>query len=353
MGEVKGTLAARGYAAHGASGDLVPWDIARRAPGEQDIVLRILYCGICHSDLHAVDNAWGNSRYPLVPGHEIVGEVVWTGSDVRRLRTGDRVAVGTIIDSCRRCAPCVARMEQYCEQFPTLTYNGVDRRTGETTYGGLADGLVVDERFAFRLPETLDPARAAPLLCAGITVYSPLRHWQVGEGTTVGIVGLGGLGHLAIKFARAFGAHVVLFTTSEAKCGDALALGAHEAIVSRDGDAMAEQTNRFDFILDTAPYAHRLDPYLAALKLDGTLCSLGLPATGLDFDPAMLAAGRKRIASSGVGGTTEIEEMLDFCGRAGIAADVEILPTTAVNEAFRRLERGDVRYRFVIDLAAD
>lgn len=344
-------IAAMGFAAHETGGDLSRWSFERRAPRAKDVVIAIRFCGICHSDIHNIHDSWGYSRFPMVPGHEIVGEIIGIGSDVDTLSVGQNVAVGTIVDSCRRCAPCSARLEQYCEEYPTLTYNGVDRISGETTFGGYSDILVVDQRFVYPIPAGLELANVAPLLCAGITTYSPLRHWKIGPGHIVGIVGLGGLGHMAIKFAHALGAHVVLFTISASKCADGLALGADEAILSSDAEAMQEQANRFNFILDTVPVAHRLDPYLNALKLDGTLCSLGIPAAGLNFDPSLLAAGRKQISSSGVGGTEETSEMLAFCAEHGIVSDIELVGFDDIPAAFERLERGDVRYRFVIDIA--
>jgi alcohol dehydrogenase (NADP+) len=349
--ETETRIAAVGFAAHETGGDLSRWSFNRRAPRPKDVVIAIRYCGICHSDIHNIHNSWGYSRYPLVPGHEIVGEVIRVGTGVDNLAVGQNVAVGTIVDSCRHCGPCSNKLEQYCEEYPTLTYNGIDRTSGETTFGGFSNILVVDERFVHPVPASLELANVAPLLCAGITTYSPLRHWNIGPGYTVGVVGLGGLGHMAIKFTHALGAYVVLFTTSASKCADGLALGADEAILSTDAETMQTQANRFDFILDTVPVAHPLNPYLIALKLDGTLCSLGIPAAGLDFDPGLLAAGRKQISSSGVGGTKETSEMLAFCALHGIVSDIELVGFDQIPDAFERLERGDVRYRFVIDIA--
>ena len=341
---------AHGYGAMEKGGSIVPFDFARRATRESDVVVRILYCGICHTDLHSV-NGWGG-EFPLVPGHEIVGEVIETGASVTRLGVGDTVLIGTIVDSCRECDRCRDEMEPYCEKFPTLTYDGIDRVDGTRTRGGYSDVYVADERFVHRLPDGIDPASAAPLVCAGITTYSPLRHWGVGPGQTVGIVGIGGLGHLAIKFARAMGAHVVAFTTSPAKADEARALGAHEVIVSTDEEAMKAQAFRFDFILDTVSTRYPMDPFLLALKFDGTLCSLGIPDS-FDFTPVLLTMGRRRLTSSGVGGTRETREMLDFCAEHGIAADIELVKPAQINDAFERLARGDVRYRFVLDMRAD
>lgn len=340
---------ARGYAALEKGGSIVPWSFERRATRPRDVVVRILYCGVCHSDLHSV-NKWG-AEYPLVPGHEIVGEVMEVGPEVTGFAPGETVLIGTIVDSCRACDRCRDEMESYCEQFPTLTYDGTDRVDGSRTRGGYSDVYVADERFVYHLPAGLDAAAAAPLLCAGITTYSPLRHWEVGPGKTVGIVGIGGLGHLAIKFARAMGAHVVAFTTSAGKVDEALALGAHEVVLSTDEAAMKAQAFRFDFILDTVSSRYPMDPFLLALAFDGTLCSLGIP-DGFDFTPVLLTMGRRRIASSGVGGTRETREMLDFCARHGIVADIELVTPDAINDAFARLEKGDVRYRFVLDLRA-
>ncbi len=341
------TRPARGYAALEQGGSIVPWAFERRATRAQDVVVRILYCGVCHSDIHSV-NKWGN-EYPLVPGHEIVGEVVEVGAEVTRFAPGETVLIGTIVDSCRECDRCRDEMESYCERYPTLTYDGTDRVDGTRTRGGYSDVYVADERFVYHLPAGLDPAAAAPLLCAGITTYSPLRNWEVGPGKTVGIIGIGGLGHLAIKFARAMGAHVVAFTTSPAKRDEALALGAHEVVLSRDEEQMKAQAFRFDFILDTVSSKYLMDPFLLALKFDGTLCSLGIP-DAFDFSPVLLTMGRRRLTSSGVGGTRETREMLDFCAEHGIVADIELITPDAINEAFARLEKGDVRYRFVMDL---
>lgn len=338
---------AKGYAALERGGPVVPWSFERRATRAQDVVVRILYCGVCHTDIHSVGK-WGQ-EFPLVPGHEIVGEVVEVGAEVTRFAPGQTVLIGTIVDSCRVCEPCRNEMEPYCRAYPTLTYDGIDRVDGTRTRGGYSDVYVADERFVHHLPEGLDPAAAAPLLCAGITTYSPLRHWGVGPGTTVGIIGIGGLGHLAVKFARAMGAHVVAFTRSEGKAAEALALGAHEVVLSTDPAQMQAQAFRFDFILDTVSTRYPMDPFLLALKLDATLCSLGIPDS-FDFTPVLLTMGRRRISSSGVGGTRETREMLDFCAEHGIVADVELIKPEQINEAFARLERGDVRYRFVMDL---
>ncbi|TWI65412.1 putative zinc-type alcohol dehydrogenase-like protein [Pseudoduganella lurida] len=336
------------YAALERNGPLVPWQFERRAPRPDDVVVKVLYCGVCHSDLHATGK-WGQS-FPLVPGHEIVGEVTAVGSAVSVFGIGDRVMIGVIVDSCRVCQPCRDHMEVYCREFPTQTFDGVDRVDGTRTRGGYSARYVADQRFVYPLPANLDPAAAAPLLCAGVTTYSPLKHWNVGPGMTVGVVGIGGLGHLAVKFARALGAHVVAFTTSPAKVAAALALGAHEAVLSTDETQMAAQAYRFDFILDTVSTTYPMTPMIQALKLDATLCSLGIPDR-FDFAPLMLTMGRRRLASSGAAGTADTHDMLAFCSAHGIVADVEVIAMDQINKAFGRLARGDVRYRFVIDMA--
>ncbi len=339
--------ACHGLAASTKGGRLAPWAFERRELLADDIAVKIQFCGVCHSDLHAIR---GSGPFPLVPGHEIVGEVTAVGAAASKFRVGDAVAVGAIVDSCRGCASCVRHLEQYCEKFPTTTYGGIDRHDGGVTRGGYSNEYVVDAHFAYHLPRGLDPASVAPLLCAGVTTWSPLRHWGAGPGRTVGVVGLGGLGHMAVKFAHALGAHVVLFTTSAAKLADARALGADEAVLSTDAAQMAAQARRFDFILDTVSTGHPIDPTLRALKLDGTLCTLGIPAS-MDFTPVLLTLGRRRLTSSGVAGTAETQEMLDFCGERKISADVEVIDAAGIDDGFARLERGDMRYRLVIDMA--
>lgn len=338
-----------GFAALQKGGAIEPFHFKRRSVRPQDVAVRILYSGICHSDLHSIRN-WG-TEYPLVPGHEIMGLVTEVGSEVSHFKLGDSVLIGTIVDSCRVCEPCQTQQESYCRAFPTLTYDGIDRVDGSRTKGGYSQHYVADQRFVYHLPEGLNPAAVAPLLCAGITTYSPLKHWKVGPGMTVGIIGIGGLGHLAIKFARAMGAHVVAFTTSESKRNNAIALGAHEVILSSDPNAMAAQAFRFDFILDTVSQRYPMDPFILALKMDATLCSLGIPDS-FDFTPVLLTMGRRRLSSSGVGGTLETREMLAFCQKHQITADIELVDPhpAAINAAFKRLEKGDVHYRFVIDM---
>jgi alcohol dehydrogenase (NADP+) len=326
---------------------LVPWAFERRKLRPTDIAVKIQFCGICHSDLHAIR---GSSRFPLVPGHEIVGEVTEIGTDVTTFQIGDAVVVGTIIDACGHCSSCKRQLEQYCLEGVTTTYDGIDRHDGSITRGGYSNDYVVDTQFAYHLPSGLDPARVAPLLCAGVTTWSPLRHWNVRSGKKVGIVGLGGLGHMAVKFAHALGAYVVLFSTSSDKLANAKALGADEAILSTDEVQMANQASCFDFILDTVSSRHPLNPYLRSLKLDGTLCCLGIPKD-MDFSPVLLTMGRRRLTSSGVAGTLETQEMLDFCRQHKISADVEIIAAADINNGFERLERGEVRYRLVIDMS--
>lgn len=341
-----------GYAAMEQGARLEPFVFERREPGPKDVLLELTHCGICHSDLHAVNNDWKGSRYPLVPGHEVIGQVAAIGSDVTRLAVGDTAAIGCLVDSCRACEPCLAGEEQACEKWPTGTYNSTDRVSGLPTYGGYSDSYVVDEAFALRVSSSLDPAAAAPLLCAGITTWSPLRHWQVGPGMTVGVVGLGGLGHMGVKFARAFGAHVVVFTTSPAKVEAAVALGADEVVLSTDRQAVKAWRGRLDFVFDTVSAEHDLTPYLGLLRRDGTMCLVGMPATPAPVSAMVLAAGRKRLSGSIIGGLRETQEMLDFCAEHRLTADVEVIRIDDVQQAFARMERGDVKYRFVIDLSS-
>jgi uncharacterized zinc-type alcohol dehydrogenase-like protein len=313
----------------------------------------ILYCGVCHSDLHTVRSEWPGTTYPCIPGHEILGRVAEVGSDVSKFTVGDVAAVGCLVDSCRTCADCRAGLEQYCTTGATFTYNGPDRHLGGITYGGYSTTIVVDQDFVLRVPADLDPAGAAPLLCAGITTYSPLRHWEVGPGQRVGVVGLGGLGHMGVKFARALGAEVVLFTSSSGKAEDAKRLGAHEVVVSRDEAQMARQAGSLHFILNTVAASHNLDPFLNALRRDGTLCLVGAPEHPHPSPSVMPIIFRRRaIAGSLIGGLAETQEMLDFCGKHGITADVEVIRMQDINDAYERMLRGDVRYRFSIDMGS-
>lgn len=344
--------ASKGYAALNAQSPLGPYSFTRREPGATEIAIDILYCGVCHSDLHMARNEWGSSVYPLVPGHEIVGRVTAVGSDVTRFKVGGVAAVGVIVDSCRHCVPCLRGEEHFCYEGATLTYAAKDRVDGSITMGGYSSNYVVDERFAHTVPENLDLASVAPLLCAGITTYSPLRHWKVGPGKKVGIVGLGGLGHMALKFAHSFGAHVVQLTTSLKKKDDALKLGADEVVVSTDANAMKAHAGTLDFILDTASVQHSLDPYLELLKQDGTLTLVGLPEKPPAFNVFNLISRRASIAGSMIGGMPETQEMLDYCGQHGIGAEVEVTPIQKINEAFERMLKQDVKYRFVIDMSS-
>ena len=349
------TFIAKAYAAHSATTALAPFTISRRSPRPQDVQIEILFCGVCHSDLHQVRNEWKEvmpTTYPCVPGHEIVGRVVKAGSAVKKFMEGDIAAVGCMVDSCRVCANCRAGEEQYCEQGLTLTYNGQDKILGGVTYGGYSQSIVVDEAYVLRVSNKLDPAGTAPLLCAGITTYSPLRHWKVGKGQKVGIVGLGGLGHMAVKFAHAFGAHVVLFTTSPNKTADAVRLGADEVVVSKNEAEMRKHTGSFNFILDAVSAEHDLNTYLQLLKLDGTMTLVGAPEKPAPVAAFNLIMKRRSLAGSAIGGIRETQEMLDFCAEHGITADVEMIRIQQVNEAYERLLKGDVKYRFVIDNAS-
>ncbi len=341
-----------GYAAHRAEEPLKPFSFERREPTANDVHLEILFCGICHSDLHIARNEWGRTTYPCVPGHEIVGRVVRVGNQVRKFREGDLGAVGCMVDSDRVCEQCRAGLEQFCEGGVTLTYNSEDKQSGGMTYGGYSKTIVVDQDFVLRLPASLDPAAAAPLLCAGITTYSPLRKWKVRPGQKVGVVGLGGLGHMALKFANAFGAEVTLFTTSEKKKADAKRLGAHEVVISRNEDEMEKQTKHFDFIIDTVSAQHDLNAYLALLKRDGVMVLVGIPPDPFPLDAFHLIVPRRQLAGSLIGGIPETQEMLEYCADHGIACDIERISIDQVNEAYERMLKREVKYRFVIDMAS-
>lgn len=349
------TFPAKAFAAQSATSGLAPFTLQRRTPRPQDIQIEILYCGVCHSDLHQVRNEWEAfmpTVYPCVPGHEIVGRVVKVGSAVKKLKEGDIAAVGCMVDSCRHCENCLAGEEQYCINMMTLTYNGEDKILGGVTYGGYSDSIVVDENYVLRVSNGLNPAGAAPLLCAGITTYSPLRHWNVGKGQKVGIVGLGGLGHMGVKFAKALGANVVLFTTSPNKTADAIRLGADEVVVSKNAAEMQKHAGSFNFILDCVSAEHDLNAYLQLLKLDGTLTLVGAPPNPTPIAAFNLIIGRRRLAGSAIGGIRETQEMLDFCAEKGITSDIEVIKIQQVNQAYDRLLKGDVKYRFVIDNAS-
>ncbi len=345
---------AKAYSAASATSPLAVSTIARRDPTAHDVQLEILFCGICHSDLHTVRNEWSSvmpTVYPCVPGHEIVGRVTQVGSAVTKFKTGDIAAVGCLVDSDRTCPECKAGLEQFCANG-TLTYNSRDKHLDGVTYGGYSDSVVVDERFALHVPSSLDLAGAAPLLCAGITTYSPMRHWGVTKGKKVGVVGLGGLGHMGVKIAHALGAHVVAFTTSPGKKEDALRLGADEVVVSRNADEMRKHAGSFDFILDAVSADHDVNAYIQLLRRDGNLTLVGAPEKPLAVAAFGLLFGRRSLSGSPIGGIAETQEMLDFCGKHGITADVEVIPIQKVNEAYERLLKSDVKYRFSIDMAS-
>lgn len=346
-------LSTRGYAAPAATEPLKPFSFERRDPMPNDVQIDILFCGVCHSDLHTARNEWGGTTiYPCVPGHEIVGRVVKVGGDVKNFKEGDLAAVGCMVDSCGICAQCKADLEQFCEEGATFTYNSKDPHTGGHTFGGYSKNIVVDQKFVLRLPDKLDPAPAAPLLCAGITTYSPLRRWKVGQGQKVGVVGLGGLGHMALKFANAFGAQVVLFTTSPGKTEDAKRLGAHEVVISKNEEEIKKHAKSLDFIIDTVSAKHDLGVYLDLLKRDGVLTMVGVPPEPVPVNVFSLLLPRRQLAGSLIGGIAETQEMLDFCAERGITCDVEMIPMNKINEAYERMLKSDVKYRFVIDMAS-
>jgi alcohol dehydrogenase (NADP+) len=343
----------RAYAAHNPTSPLVPFTVERREPGDHDVEIQILYSGICHSDLHQARDDWGGALYPMVPGHEIVGRVTRVGSKVSKLKVGDFAGVGCMVDSCRQCAACKESLEQYCEQGATWTYNSKERESKDLTFGGYSEAIVVEERFVVSIPASLDLKAVAPLLCAGITTYSPLRHWKVGPGQKVGVIGLGGLGHMGVKFAKALGAHVVMITTSMGKAADATRLGADEVLLSTDPEAMARHAGSFDFLLNTVPVSHDLKPYMGLLKRDASMVLVGVlteiepPLTGVNF-----IFGRKNLSGSAIGGMAETQEMIDFCAQHNIVSDIEMVGIDQVNEAYERLLKNDVKYRFVIDIAS-
>jgi uncharacterized zinc-type alcohol dehydrogenase-like protein len=349
------TFPAKAFAAPGPTSALASHTISRRSPRPQDVQIEILFCGVCHSDLHQVRNEWKEvmpTVYPCIPGHEIVGRVVKVGSAVKKFKEGDIAAVGCMVDSDRVCTSCRAGEEQYCETGATLTYNGEDKILGGVTYGGYSESIVVDEAFVLRVPNGLDPAGTAPLLCAGITTYSPMRHWKVAKGQKVGIVGLGGLGHMGVKFAQAFGAHVVLFTTSPGKTEDAFRLGADEVVISKNTDEMQRHASSFNFILDAVSAAHDVNAYLNLLKLNGSLVLVGAPENPFPISAFSVIMGRRSLSGSAIGGIRETQEMLDFCGEHGITSDIEKIKIQEINQAYARLLKNDVKYRFVIDMAS-
>ena len=346
-------LNVHGFAAKSATTPLTRFDFTRRDPRPDDVEIEILYCGVCHSDIHQARNEWLGSQFPIVPGHEIIGRVAGVGDKVTMYAVGDMVGVGCMVDSCQTCDTCKDGLEQYCENGATYTYNDKDRHDGLPTYGGYSDRIVVTEKFVVRIPDGLDPRAAAPLLCAGITTYSPLRHWNVGPKSTVAVIGLGGLGHMGLKFAKAFGADVTLFTRTPAKEQEARRLGADRVVLSTDAAQMSAVAQRFDFILDTVPHPHDLNPYLSTLKRDGAMVLVGVLQP---IEPALhggsLIGGRKSVAGSSIGGIAETQEMLDFCAAKGIVSDIEMIKIQDINEAYARMLKSDVRYRFVIDASS-
>lgn len=350
MLQTKVKLQTVGYAAQAPTASLAPFSFERRSLKEKDVLIDILYCGVCHSDIHQVRDEWGGSSFPMVPGHEIIGRVRETGNQVTHFKAGDMVGVGCMVDSCRVCDPCKQGLEQFCKKGMTGTYNSLEQDGVTPTYGGYSDKIVVDEAFVLRVPENMDPAGAAPLLCAGITTYSPLRHWKISKGQKVGIIGLGGLGHMGVKFAHAFGAHTVVLTSSTNKKDAALKLGADEVIVSKDLADMEAHAGSFDFLLNTVSAPHDINAYINLLKIDGTMVLVGVPDQPPSLDVFSLIGGRRSLAGSLIGGIKETQEMLDFCGEHGIVSEVEIIPIQQINEAYERMLKGDVRYRFVIDL---
>jgi alcohol dehydrogenase (NADP+) len=341
---------AKGYAATSATSPLAPFEFVRRAPLETDVQIEIDFCGVCHSDIHQVRNEWGSATFPMVPGHEIVGKVTKVGSKVTKFKVGDLAGVGCMVDSCRECQSCRDGLEQFCEKGANFTYNSLEKDGKTPTQGGYSNLVVVDEKYTLKIPKGLDLAATAPLLCAGITTYSPLRHWKVGPGKKVAIVGLGGLGHMGVKIARAMGAEVTAITTSSTKVEDAKHLGAHHVIISKNPEEMKAASRRFDFILNTVSAPHDLNAYVNLLSRDGTIVLVGIPDKAPELEVFSLIGGRRQIAGSLIGGIKETQEMLDFCAKHGIVSDIEQIPVQKINEAFTRMIKGDVKYRFVIDM---
>lgn len=344
MSEVKA------YAAKKESGDLSQIEIERRDTTKDDVAIEITYCGVCHSDIHTVQNDWGGAKYPVVPGHEIIGRVTKVGDNVKDFKEGDLVGVGCMVDSCQTCASCKEDLEQYCENGNTMTYNGEDKHLGGHTFGGYSESIIVNKKFVLNIPENLDEKAVAPLLCAGITTYSPLRQWDVKKGDKVGVIGLGGLGHMGIKFAHALGAHVVMITTSPGKAEDAKKLGADEVLISKKDEEMEKHANSFDFLLNTIPVGHDTNPYINLLKRDATMVLVGAIEPLDPIHGGGLVLKRKRLAGSLIGGIKETQEMLDFCGEHDIVSDVEMIDMKEINTAFKRVKDNDVKYRFVIDM---
>ncbi|ULQ57329.1 NAD(P)-dependent alcohol dehydrogenase [Flavihumibacter rivuli] len=340
------------YAAQDAATPLAPFSIDRREPGPHDVEIEILYCGVCHSDIHQARNEWGNSIFPMVPGHEIVGKVTRVGDHVKKFKVGDLAGVGCLVDSCRECHNCKEGLEQFCENGSVGTYNALERDGKTPTYGGYSTLIVVDEAFTLKVPSNLDLAAVAPLLCAGITTYSPLRYWKVGKGHRVGVLGLGGLGHMAVKFAVSFGAEVTMLSGSPSKEADAKRLGAHKFLLTSDKEGMKQHTNYFDFIIDTVSAPHDYNVYLNMLRTNGTMICVGAPPAPAQVPAFNLILNRRSIGGSLIGGLPETQEMLDYCGEHNIVSDIELIPIQKINEAYDRMLKGDVRYRFVIDTAS-
>ena len=342
-------IQSKGYAAQSASAPLTPFSFERRDPRPNDVVVEIAYSGICHSDIHQVRDEWGGSMYPMVPGHEIVGKVTAVGSAVKKFKIGDTVGVGVTVETCMQCENCLAHAEPYCKKGMVGTYNAKDYE-GNVTYGGYANNIVAPEHYVYSISSKLDLAATAPLLCAGITTWSPLKHWNVGPGKKVGVVGLGGLGHMALKFAHSLGAQVTLFTTSESKIADGKRLGADEVVISKDPQAMARHTGSFDFIIDCVSADHDINAYLSLLRLDGTICLVGLPEKGVQVSSFAIVTNRHSLSGSMIGGMQETQEMLDYCAEHNIVSDIELIGVDKIDEAYNRVVKADVKYRFVIDM---
>lgn len=345
-------IATKAYAAPAAASKLEPYNFERRDPGPHDVLIDILYCGVCHTDIHFINNDWGFSLYPMVPGHEIVGRVAAVGAHVKKFKPGDMAGVGCLVDSCRECDYCNEGLEQFCQGGNVFTYSGYEKDGKTVTQGGYSNKIVVEERFVLKVSEKLSPAHAAPLLCAGITTYSPLRHWKVGKGHKIGIIGLGGLGHMAIKFAASFGAEVTVLSTSPNKKEDALKLGAHNFVVTKDEEQVKSVANTFDFILDTLSASHDYNMYVGMMKVDGTLICVGLPPEPITVPAFNLVFARKCVAGSLIGGLPETQEMLDYCAEHNIVSDIEVIPIQKIQEAYERMLKSDIKYRFVIDMAS-
>jgi alcohol dehydrogenase (NADP+) len=340
----------KGYAANNPTDQLKPYSFERRDLRPNDVQIEILYCGVCHSDIHQVRNEWGSTRYPIIPGHEIVGKIIQVGSDVKGFKPGDLAGVGCLVDSCKTCSNCQKGLEQYCRNGNTPTYNGIDKVSGDITYGGYSQSIVVKDEFVLHVSDKLPLEKVSPLLCAGITTYSPLRHWNVSKGHKVGVVGLGGLGHMAVKFAASFGAEVTMLSTSPSKEADARKLGAHHFALTTDKEQLTKYTNYFDFIIDSVSAPHNYNDYLNMLTYDGVMICVGAPPTAAEIPPFNLIGKRRSIAGSLIGGIAETQEMLDYCAENNITSDVEVININKINEAYERMMRGDVKYRFVIDM---